>query len=354
MSRSVFGALLALTIVTLLNRPSHGQEWARKMFSETSHDFGTVARGAKVEHRFKIKNLYVEDIHIVGVRTSCGCTTPSLTKNVLKTWETGEVVARFNTPTFQGYRSATLTVTIDKPMYAEVQLHVSGNIRTDIVVHPGFVDLGSVDLGQSVEKKVAVLHAGRPDWRIVDVRSANDNFEVEILQTKRSGSDVAYDLLVRLKESAPAGYIKEQLMLVTNDQRVPQFPVDVEGRVVPALTVSPASLALGTVTPGKKVSKNLVIRGKSPFKITNIHCQDPQFTFKLPDVAREIHLVPVTFTAGNNPGRILEKIRIETDLGKGMSQEIMAQAVIEEPAPDVARPDSPAPEDAASSDAAVR
>lgn len=332
--------LSALVVVAFLAGHSHAQEWARKMFSETSHDFGTVARGAKVEHRFKIKNIYVEDMHIAGVRSSCGCTTPSLTKNDIKTWETAEVVAKFNTGTFQGYRSATLTVTIDKPFYAEVQLHVRGNIRTDIVVHPGFVDFGSVDYGSTAQKKVSVLYAGRPDWKIVDVRSANDNFEVEISPSRQPGATVAYDLLVRLKDQAPPGYIKEQLMLVTNDPRVPQFPVDVEGRVVPALTVSPASLALGTVKPGEQVSKNVVVRGKAPFKITDIHCDDPQFSFKAPVAAREIHLIPITFTAGNTPGKVSERIRISTDMGSGLTQEVLVQAQIEAAAdaPDVASP----------------
>ena len=43
----------------------------------------------------------------------------------------------------------TLTVTIDKPFYAQVQLHVSGDIRSDVVFTPGSVQLGSVDEGTS-------------------------------------------------------------------------------------------------------------------------------------------------------------------------------------------------------------
>ena len=46
----------------------HGQDWAKAMFDHTSHDFGVVARGAKVEHRFVIENIYEEDAHIQSVR----------------------------------------------------------------------------------------------------------------------------------------------------------------------------------------------------------------------------------------------------------------------------------------------
>ena len=37
-----------------------------------------------------------------------------------------------------------MTVTIDKPFHAEVQLQVHGYIRTDVVVDPGQVALGLV------------------------------------------------------------------------------------------------------------------------------------------------------------------------------------------------------------------
>lgn len=124
------------------------QEWATKMFSTTSHNFGTVAKGSKTEYRFVFRNIYKEPLHVVGVRTSCGCTSPEVTVRDLKTHETGEVVAKFNTRTFLGQHGATLTVTFDKPYYAEVQLRVAGNIRGDVTFEPPFVDLGNVDLAK--------------------------------------------------------------------------------------------------------------------------------------------------------------------------------------------------------------
>ncbi len=48
------------------------------MFSESSHDFGTVARGSKTVYRFKFKNIYEEPLHVSGIRSSCGCTTPEV------------------------------------------------------------------------------------------------------------------------------------------------------------------------------------------------------------------------------------------------------------------------------------
>src|SRR5438132_14347887 len=72
------------------------KEWAQKMFVATSHDFGHVARGAKAEFAFELQNVYEEDIHIADVRTSCGCTTPTITKPTRKTWGKGSIVATIN------------------------------------------------------------------------------------------------------------------------------------------------------------------------------------------------------------------------------------------------------------------
>ena len=56
------------------------EEWAAKMFDATKHDFGKVARGAKVEFHFKFRNLYIEDVHVASVRSSCGCTSPRVSQ----------------------------------------------------------------------------------------------------------------------------------------------------------------------------------------------------------------------------------------------------------------------------------
>ncbi|MFM8496155.1 MAG: DUF1573 domain-containing protein, partial [Planctomycetia bacterium] len=117
--------VVAAMVVASVAATAQAQEWATKMFNVTSHNFGTVAKGSKTEYRFVFRNMYKEDLHVVGVRTSCGCTSPEVTKRDLKTHETAEVVAKFNTRTFLGQHGATLTVTFDKPFFAEVQLRVA-------------------------------------------------------------------------------------------------------------------------------------------------------------------------------------------------------------------------------------
>jgi len=302
------------------------QEWARKMFEATTHDFGAVARGAKTEFHFKFSNLYNEDVHVAGVRSSCGCTSPQVTKDSLKTYDDSSIVAVFNTHAFQGQKNATVTVTFDKPYYAEVQLQVSGYIRTDIVVTPGSVDWGQVDAGAGATKRLTLSYAGRSDWKVTGHRSSNPLVAAEIREQSRRNGQITYEIDVAMKSDAPVGYLREQIVLLTNDARSPEVPIEVQGRIVSDLTISPASLFLGAVEPGQKVTKQLVIQGRKPFKIVSITADAEGFEFKPADMAKPVQLVPVTYTAGNLAGKQTFTIKIETDLGQ--KQEVQAHVQV--------------------------
>ncbi len=325
MPRLVVFPLFALLCAASVGR---ADDWANKMFEESTHDFGAVARGAKTEFQFVLTNVYEEDVHIAGVRSSCGCTTPRVTRETLKTYEKSAIIASFDTHGHLGQKNATLTVTFDKPFYAEVQLTVSGYIRSDVVFTPGEVDFGTVRPGATSEKRVSVNYAGRTDWQITEVKAAHDYLEAEVLETERGNGQVGYELVVKLKENAPKGYLNEQLFLLTNDRRSDRVPIEVTARISADLTVSPSSLSMGTLQPGQKVSKKLVVRGSAPFKVLAVKCEDPGFEFATDDSEKTVHQIPVTYTAGNEPGKVNCKIEIETDLNGGIRGECLAHVQI--------------------------
>lgn len=313
--------------------PAAAEQWVDKMFELREHDFGTVARGADTVHRFAIKNIYKQDIELAGVRSSCGCTTPTLENKLLKTGDVGYVVASFNTRSFTGMHGATLTVTVEwndggTRRRGESQLRVNGNIRSDVVFKPGAVRFDSIDQGALQEQQVQVTYAGRSDWKINDVRGASDEIEVELSETQRSAGRVAYDLLVRVKDSAAAGYFREQLVLVTNDDRNPRIPLHVEGRVIPQISVAPESLVFGQVVHGGQVPKKILVRGKQPFKIVEMKCDDDCFKFKSDGKTSARHVVEVIFAAKCDPGDVKQTIRIATDLGSKYEATLTAYATV--------------------------
>ena len=115
--------------------------------------------------------------------------------------------------------------------------------------------------------------------------------------------------------TAPAGYLRDHVVLVTNDSRSPQMPVLVEGEVQPDVSVSLGSLFFGVLRPGDKVTKEVVVRSKKPFRIKAVTGDTASFSFPAAEnEAKTLHLMPVTFVAGADFGRVVKTLRIRTDL----------------------------------------
>lgn len=318
-TRSILFAFLV--VLGLSTSPTQGfaQEWARKMFDVTDHNFGVVARDAKTEYRFKIHNLYVEDVHIASVSSTCGCTTPWIEKPLLKTHEEGYIVAHFNSDRFLGQKGATLTVRIDKPYPAEVRLHVSGYIRSDVVFQPGSVEIGTLKTGEDAERTVDLTYHGGSRWQVTGVTSANPHITAEAVPvTSPYGGRTSYQIKVKVDGDIPPGYIHEQILVETNDYDRRQIPLLVEGVVQAPLVVSPSPLRLGVIESGEQVTKQIVVRGDKPFRIKSIKSQDERFEFgTVSDKVSPIHVIPVTFTADTTSGKIQDRIEIETDFDTG-------------------------------------
>lgn len=322
--------ILSITVVFCpVVSSSSAQEWARKMFAETKHDFGSIVRDARAEYRFVLKNIYADDVHIASVRSSCKCATPRIEKALLKTYEEGAIVAKINSDRLRGHQASTITVTIDKPYRAQVQLHVKVYIHGSVMITPEAVRIGRVDQESPAEGMATVTYTRGEHWKILEVRSANPHLSAEAIEISRGAGQVRYELQVHLDDSAPPGSIQDQLLLVTNDGQRSQVPVSVLGEVVPPISVSPASLFLGVLHPGEEVTKQLVVRGKEPFRITKVERGCDCFEFRRPKEGepKRIHVVPLAFKAKQTPGRLEKKIRIETDY-QGQTVVVTVLAVI--------------------------
>jgi len=309
---------IALWSLAVFTAGSGGaQDWAREMFDHTSYDFGTVARGAKVEHRFGVENIYVEDAHIESAQASCGCTSPEVPVEILKTWKKSYVVAKVNTVNFQGQKDVTITVKFDRPFPASVQLNIHCYIRSDVVLQPGSVSLHAAQ-GTAAQQRVIVRYAGRPDWQIQRVESANPNITGKVTEIGRGGGMVTYDLAVNLAAGAKAGYSRDEIHLVTNDAnpRAQRVPVLVEASVVAPVSVHPSPLIMGPVAAGNlqtPVTRSLIVVSASPFQITSVESTNPHFRCDLPPPgAAAIQRLPVVFLGCDTPGRVDTRIRIQT------------------------------------------
>ncbi|WP_236621002.1 DUF1573 domain-containing protein [Rhodopirellula sallentina] len=328
-TRAMFACLMATASLLGTSAVATADEnWAERMFTETKHDFRVVGRGATAEHYFDFRNLYEEDVHVAAVRSSCGCTTPSVSKDTLSTHETASIVAKLNTSTFIGQKAATITVVFDQPYYAEVQLHVSGFIRTDVTFEPAEIDFGQSKPGEVKDRTIKISHRGNPGWRIQDVRSHCSDLAVKLSPPRIHPGLVEYDMQVRMKETMGEGDIRERLTLISNDTQFPTIEMAVAGHVRPTISVSPAAVSLGTAAMGQSVGKRLLVRADEPFSITDVRCVDKRFSFDIPEGKKKLHFLQLKFDAGDAPDRIAQKIEIVTDLPGEKTAECVATGTV--------------------------
>jgi hypothetical protein len=104
--------------------PAPKKESAVK-FNEYVFNFGEVAYGSDVSHVFTFKNVSTAPVAIKNVATSCGCTTPSYSKEPVMPKKSGQITAKYDS-TRPGPFTKTLTVSVNDE---EIVLTITGTIK---------------------------------------------------------------------------------------------------------------------------------------------------------------------------------------------------------------------------------
>lgn len=90
--KKFFAILVVMLTVTSM---SFAQKGVMK-FKEETHNFGKIEQGKPVTEEFVFTNTGTSPIVITNVSASCGCTTPSYTKEPILPKKTGIIKATYN------------------------------------------------------------------------------------------------------------------------------------------------------------------------------------------------------------------------------------------------------------------
>ena len=297
---------------------AQGGNWAEACFDEHSVDFGNVPRGAKVRHQFVLTNRTKQTINVLDVRASCGCTSGFASATTIPSGKTAYIEAQMDTRNFVGIKQTTLTVMMatDTGYTGEARFSVQSNILSDIVLNPGSIDFGLIAKGQSPRQVLTIERFGAPEWRAVKMVSGSKALSASLQETSRSAAGVNYVLTVAIKPTAPAGVIRDEIRILTNDPESPAVPVLVTASIQGTLTATPSLLALGNVPPAG-VQGRYIVRGPKPFAITSIEGNGDGFTLSAADQTKKtLHVLTMTYRPeqGSTRGDLRRSFRVTTDL----------------------------------------
>ena len=95
-------------------------------FNKTTHNFGTIPQGTPVTTTFTVKNTGKAPLLISGVQASCGCTTPSYTKEPIAPGKTGTITATYNAAAIGDFNK---TITITHNAGEPIMLTLQGTVQ---------------------------------------------------------------------------------------------------------------------------------------------------------------------------------------------------------------------------------
>jgi hypothetical protein len=291
------------------------QGWAEKMFKDgTTHDFGSVPRGAQLFHRFTITNIYAVRMEITDVKSGCGCVTAVAAKRVLESRESTTIDVSMDARKFTGSKNVGITVIVGPEFVSSASLRVTAVSRADVVFNPGAVNLGTVVRGQTPSQTIDVEYAGGLAWQVSEVVSKDMPLKTELTELYRRPGQVGYQVRVTLDKDAPAGIVKGDIFLKTNDPTSPLVPVLVEANVQAALTVLPETLALGTVKVGDTVIKRVQVRGTKPFRVVSVAGAGKEIKSEVASAdPKTVQIVTLRYQVAE-AGEFHRELKIKTDL----------------------------------------
>lgn len=322
----------------LLSWAAHAQDqgWAAKFFKQgLAHDFGNVAHGSLLTHKFVITNIYDVPFTVADARVSCGCVTPRKPAVAIPPRGTAEFEIEMDTRRIPaGIRKevnvfVTMMSVAQKPgdkVYSSLAtLRVVSTPQATISCNPDRVNFGIVALGKTPTGSLTVAHKTNRQWTL-DVGKNDLPFDVTIQRGPQArGFAAIYQINVTLRKNVPAGEFKHELQLQTNDPRTPVLPITVEGIVQAALSATPNNVSFGSVRVNEAVSRVVIIRGNGqPFKVTSVDGAGDGVNVKFGPDARVTHIVSIEYLP-KQAGALRKTLTIKTDMGSELSAKVIIE-----------------------------
>lgn len=292
MKKLVFSSLAFIVTLTF----AYAQ--AKIEFAQETFNFGKVQEtGGPVEHRFIFKNTGNAPLKIQDVNPSCGCTTPSWTKEPVMPGKEGFIIAEYNPLNRPGAFTKSLTVTSNaapnvktlyikgivnpKPKTPEEEYPVKmGNLR----MRYRSMHMGDVTTKEPVTKKFDIFNESDTPLTFTGETDAPSHIKVSVepntIPPKSAGKIViTYDG----EEKNDFGTVMDNFTIYTNESadnakelRIQAtikeyFPPMTAGQLAeaPRLGIDDATHDFGSIKEGQKVNAEFILtnNGKSELNI---------------------------------------------------------------------------------------
>ena len=242
---------------------------------EPVKDYGTIAKGEKLDWSFLVKNTGDTDLQIIAAKPGCGCTVADFDK-VIKPGETGKVTAHVDTTAFAGPIAKTVTLETNDPTTPTSQLTIHAIVKPYVEAFPaGFVRFNLLQ-GDADTQSVMLYSEEDEPFQVTKVELPVDpatNEPVKWVKTTyekvadadkapnvgRPGQDQYKVNITVGGPNANVGALADKVHIYTNSKHQPDYFVSISGVIRPTFRVEPSMLNFGEVTPNDVSATRMVM-----------------------------------------------------------------------------------------------
>lgn len=150
------------------------------VFSSETCDLGSVIQGELPACVFSFTNGGNEDLHILQVEPTCGCTTTLLSAQILRAGEHGGIRVVFDSDNFAGEVVKEVEVRSNDPVRKNVTLRLKALVEPEIDFEPRSVTFDDVRSGAALKQAVMITNRRAEPVRVLRLESQPSSYRCQI------------------------------------------------------------------------------------------------------------------------------------------------------------------------------
>ena len=207
-------------------------------FKEYNWDFGKIKQGDIVKHNFLYSNNGDLDLVLKDVRTSCGCTAANVSDKKTSPGKKGKIKVVFDSKGFSEKVNVYINIESNDPAQPLMQLIISavveGPPQPRIELDHYKQDLGVILEREDLQGNVKIKNTGETDLifelRHKDAVIYNADKKAVFPITVLSLNEI--ELAVKIPTMNKSGFIREYVLVMSNDPKRPKLSVNLCGYVI--------------------------------------------------------------------------------------------------------------------------
>ena len=288
-------------------------------FEKTEHDFGKINEAdGRVSTVFEFKNEGMAPLILSNVRASCGCTTPTWTKEPIEPGKTGTITVTYNPNGRPGRFQKTVTIT-SNASEATKRVYIKGEVipkaakpANKYTISVGALsmksktlDLGTIKKGESKSGDLEYANLTKEDHHVELATNAADAFLISQVTLADVKADQTGKFVFAIDSKNPKLYgpqeayafvvidgkkeIDEAHKLTIKANVVEDFSgLTVEQKQQAPIIEVPAEYNAGKVVKGKNLKFYFPIKniGANPLEIRRVYAADKALNVKQPKAVK--------------------------------------------------------------------